>query len=139
VSFRSEVNTYAILKKSIQFDKVVSAPRINLSSGEMRAYIIDAVDSCLAPGEYGIFEPVSSCKELSYSDLELIIAPGLCFTLRGDRLGYGGGFYDRFMQKHSHAVTCSLTYSRLILEYLPVKEHDLPVDYLITESGVISI
>ncbi len=105
----------------------------------MRAYIIDAVDSCLTPGEYGIYEPTSSCKELSYSDLELIIAPGLSFTFQGDRLGYGGGFYDRFMKKHNHAVTCALTYDRLIMDYLPVKDYDLPVDYLITESGVMSI
>jgi 5-formyltetrahydrofolate cyclo-ligase len=127
------------LKKSILLDKVVAVPRINLATGEMKAYIIDAIDSCLAPGEYGIREPVSACKELSYSDLELIIAPGLGFTLRGERLGYGGGFYDRFKHDHSHAGTCSLTYNRLILDYLPVKNHDLPVDYLITESGVISI
>ena len=139
VSFRSEIDTRPIIEKSIKLDKIVSVPKINLANGEMRAFIIDDFESCLEPGEYGILEPVSSCRELDYGRLDLIITPGLAFTSRGERLGYGGGFYDRFIERHSQATICALAYDRLILNEIPVKEHDVPVDYLITESGVKAV
>ncbi len=136
VSFRSEVDTHRIIKRSIEENKVISVPRINLASGEMRALIIDSMKSCLEPGAFGILSPKSSCIEVNYLKLDLIIAPGFAFTQRGDRLGYGGGFYDRFLKQHNRAIVCALTYDRLIFDHLPVKEHDFPVDYLISESGV---
>jgi 5-formyltetrahydrofolate cyclo-ligase len=136
VSFRSEIDTLPIIEQSFKLGKEVSVPKVNLSTGEMHAYIIEDLDSSLKPGYYGILEPVSGCRELDYLRLELIITPGLAFTLQGERLGYGGGFYDRFMGLHTQAISCALTYNRLILSELPIKEHDLPVDYVITESGV---
>jgi 5-formyltetrahydrofolate cyclo-ligase len=136
VSFRSEINTFPIIEQSLKLGKEISVPKINLSTGEMHAYIIEDLNSSLEPGHYGILEPVTTCRELDYHRLELIITPGLAFTLHGERLGYGGGFYDRFMGCHKQAISCALTYNRLILSELPVKEHDLAVDYVITESGV---
>ena len=136
VSFRSEINTLPIIEQSFKLGKEVSVPKVNLSTGEMHAYIIEDLDSSLEPGHYGILEPVAGCRELDYHRLELIITPGRAFTLRGERLGYGGGFYDRFMGRHTQAISCALTYNRLILGELPIKEHDLAVDYVITESGV---
>jgi 5-formyltetrahydrofolate cyclo-ligase len=136
VSFRSEINTFPIIEQSFKLKKEVSVPKVNLSTGEMHAFLIEDLDFSLEPGYYGILEPVTACRELDYHRLELIITPGLAFTLQGERLGYGGGFYDRFMGRHSQTISCALTYNRLILSELPVKEHDLPVDYVITESGV---
>ena len=136
VSFRSEVNTYPIIEKSMQLGKTVATPRVNLSTKNMDACIIDDVFTSLEEGYYGIPEPVKSCKIVDYRSIELIITPGLAFTVRGERLGYGGGFYDRFMERHSHATSSALTYDRFILKELPVKDHDLPVDYVITESGI---
>jgi 5-formyltetrahydrofolate cyclo-ligase len=138
VSFRSEVNTFPIIVTSLGMGKTVSVPRIDMDSGEMRAYVIQDTGPSLESGAYGILEPVRGCTELDYEKLELIIAPGLAFTPQGLRLGYGGGFYDRFMARHAHATVCALTYDRLIVDQIPVKEHDIPVDYLVTESGVKS-
>ena len=137
VSFRSEVNTFPLIDKSLKLGKIVSVPRVNLSTNEMDACVIDDLSSSLEPGYFGILEPQKVCEILDYRSLELIITPGLAFTLHGERLGYGGGFYDRFIERHGQAVSCALAYDRFILEELPVKEHDLPVDYVITESGVI--
>lgn len=136
VSFRSEVNTHPIIKKAIDEGKTVAVPKIEIRSGEIKAYIIESMEECLEPGAFGILEAKSDCREMDYSKLELIIAPGFAFTMRGDRLGYGGGFYDRFLKKYNGVPVCGLTYDCLIFDYLPVKEHDSPVDYLITESGV---
>ena len=136
VSFRSEVNTYTIIEKSMQLGKTVATPRVNLSTNNMDACIINDVSASLEAGYYGIPEPLKSCKIVDYRSIDLIITPGLAFTVRGERLGYGGGFYDRFMEHHRHTTSSALTYDRFILEELPVKEHDLPVDYVITESGI---
>jgi 5-formyltetrahydrofolate cyclo-ligase len=137
MSFRSEIDTLPVIHRSLMEKKVVSVPKIDLSTKQMRACIIEDTQKSLKPGSFGILEPIEGCSELSYENLQLIVAPGLAFTRRGERLGYGGGFYDRFIECHNHIPVCSLIYNRLILEELPVKDHDLPVDYLITESGVI--
>ena len=136
VSFRSEVNTLPVLKHAMDHGKIIAIPKINLKTAKMRAFIIDDLEISLSPDEYGILAPTLPCKEADYSKLDLIIAPGLAFTLKGDRLGYGGGYYDRFLKKYNNIPICALTYDRLILNYLPVKESDAPVDYLITESGL---
>ncbi len=131
VSFRSEINTSKILETAISDGKTVTVPKIDPGSGLMRAYLIENLDKDLSPGEYGIMEPSDDCIEADYSKIDLIIAPGLCFTRSGSRLGYGGGYYDKFMGNYSDILVCALTYDRLILDFLPVKDHDIPVDYLI--------
>jgi len=140
VNFRSEVSTMGIIEHALREKRIVAVPKINFEKSEMRALVIDSVDNCLKPGGYGILEPDDSCPELDYTTLDLVIAPGCAFTRRGERLGYGGGYYDRFLVKQRSlnlsTIVCTLTYDRLILEKLPVKDNDIPVDYLITESGV---
>ena len=136
VSFRSEINTLEILKTAMVEGKTVTVPKIDLKAGSMKAYEVKNIDEDLAPGEYGIKEPLDMCHEADYSKIDLIIAPGLGFTKKGGRLGYGGGYYDKFIQKNQNIPVCALTYDRLVLDYLPVKEHDVPVDYLITEKCV---
>ena len=138
VSFGSEIDTIALIERSFNLGKTVSIPRVNLEHNRMDACVIRDLKSSLQPGYYGILEPVVSCKRVDYTTVDLIITPGLAFTPRGERLGYGGGFYDRFLEHHAHATSCALSYDRFVLEELPVKDHDLPVDYVITESGVKS-
>ncbi len=137
VSFRSEIDTTPIIKRALQENKSVSVPKIDRARHEMKAYYIkDLSRNSLKPGEYGILEPTEKCEEADYSTIDLIIAPGLAFTLKGERLGFGGGYYDRFLAKHSGIPVCALTYDALITDYLPVKKNDINVDYLITESGI---
>ncbi len=140
VNFRSEVSTMSIIEHALHEKKIVAVPKINLEKREMKALVIHNTGASLEPGEYGILEPDESCPELDYTRLDLVIAPGCAFTSRGERLGYGGGYYDRFLVKQQRlnpsTVVCALVYDRLILEKLPVKDNDRPVDYLITESGV---
>jgi 5-formyltetrahydrofolate cyclo-ligase len=124
------------MQKAIQMGKTVVVPRINIETKKMHFFIIHDAKNFLREGAYGILEPLDSCKEADYGRLDLIIAPGLAFTLRGDRLGYGGGYYDRFLGSHRDIRKCVLTYDSLILDSLPVKDNDVPVDYLISESGV---
>jgi 5-formyltetrahydrofolate cyclo-ligase len=137
VSFRSEIETRGILLDALADGKTVAVPRVDVHAKEMKAYVIKDLERDLAPGFREILEPDISCEEARADAIELIIAPGIAFTPRGDRLGYGGGFYDRFIEMHYAIINCALTYDRLVVGALPVKEHDRVVDYLITETGVI--
>lgn len=136
VSFRSEVDTLQLLQYALDEKKTVAVPKINIQTREMKACVISRVSDNLGRGEYGILEPLTCCPEAEYEKIDLIIAPGLAFSPRGERLGYGGGYYDKFLEKYPGITTCALTYDRLIFDFLPVKDNDRPVDYLITESGV---
>ena len=91
----------------------------------------------LTAGKYGIMEPDESLPEPVCTDKTVCIVPGLAFTMTGSRLGYGGGFYDRFLEKHQELHTIALSYEALITSELPVQEHDLCVDSIITEERMI--
>lgn len=142
VSFRSEVDTFPVLQRVLSSGKRLLVPRVDPASRSMEAVVIESTGD-LKPGCYGILEPdLEGEREASGGNgevIDLVIAPGCAFTRRGDRLGYGGGYYDRFLGRlrDTGCVTCALTYDRLILPSLPVKDIDIPVDYLIIESGVL--
>lgn len=135
VSFRSEIDTVAIIRDAIERNKKVCVPKIIPEENVMKPFLIRDPDKELERGHYGILEPRGSCPEVNPEEIELVIVPGLAFTREGYRIGYGGGYYDRFLN-NARCVTCSLLYDFQIYDRLPVKDFDIPVDYLITESGI---
>jgi 5-formyltetrahydrofolate cyclo-ligase len=92
--------------------------------------------SDLVPGPFGLLEPNPRNEEADLGSLEVIFIPGLAFDVKGYRLGYGGGFYDRMLRETS-ALKVGVCYSFQLVESLPVELHDVPVDLIITESGII--
>lgn len=90
-------------------------------------------------GKYNISEPLGPILQ-DFSKLDLILLPALAASLSGYRLGYGKGFYDRFIKQvdKSNTATCVPISKTLLFDDLPVEEHDEKLDYLITESGVIT-
>ena len=137
VSFGSEVRTLGIIQYAFLLGKKVFCPRIE--QGKMHFVRIYAAQD-LQPGFHGILEPSQSNKEewKSASDLQtLMILPGIAFTRRGDRLGYGGGFYDSFLANGFCGTKMAICFSEQVLSDIPVEEHDVIVDYLITEDEVL--
>ena len=92
--------------------------------------------SDLVPGPFGLLEPNPKNEETDLSSLEVIFIPGLAFDVKGYRLGYGGGFYDRVLRETS-ALKVGVCYSFQLVESLPVEPHDVPVDLILTEDGII--
>jgi 5-formyltetrahydrofolate cyclo-ligase len=137
VGFKSEINTSYVLRAALMQGKTVAVPRVvDPIMRIMKASVIEDLQCDLAPGYAGILEPEDHCQELNPEEIDFIIAPGLAFTPRGYRLGYGGGFYDRFLKNCRRALTCALTYRRLIVPKLPINKNDVRVDYLVTEYGI---
>lgn len=106
--------------------RVVNAPAPHLV---FHAYQPDR----LLRHRYGMLEPDPALPEVAVEEANLIIVPGLGYTRRGHRLGYGGGYYDRLLTRCGSAITAGVCFEALVLEDMPHTAHDLPVEYLVTE------
>jgi len=90
----------------------------------------------LIPGMLGIPEPVPSIHEqCPITEIDLILCPGLAFDQNGNRLGHGGGYYDRILNQHT-GPTWGIALQKQLLPHIPHEKHDIPVDTVITESGM---
>jgi 5-formyltetrahydrofolate cyclo-ligase len=126
-----EINTLPILKHALENGKALAVPKCT-DKGMMEAYQINSLEE-LEPGKYGILEPVSTCFVIEPANIELVIVPCLACTKDGNRLGSGGGYYDRYLKR----VDCNkiaLCRSELIVETLPVGKHDVKMDKVITDE-----
>jgi len=133
----NEVLTESILADALAAGRTVYYPRLDLTRDRLR--LVRVFDSSeLRSGAYGIREPIG-CDTLEARALEdaLICVPGLGFSPSGQRLGRGGGHYDRLIAQMGPAViTIGLAYSFQLLERLPQHPHDQRLHYVITESAV---
>ena len=136
VSFSSEVNTHFLIEKAWKDGKRVAVPKC-MDDSKLEFQYIRSFDD-LAPGKFGIPDPVTGeSVEYNEDDKCLLLLPGVAYTNKGDRLGYGGGYYDRYLKKHDSIPNAMLAYSLQQTETLPVDEMDVPADMIITEIGCI--
>lgn len=131
VSVGSETDTLDIIKFALNDGKFVAVPYC--SGSEMKFYRINSLD-CLSTGKYGI-PTVTPDDDNLVGDYEqaVCVVPALSLDLYGNRLGYGGGYYDRFLSDKS-IFTVGLCYERCIHSCLPLQEHDIKVNYILTEN-----
>lgn len=134
-SFGSEVSTEMILDKLLKSGKTVALPKCG-NDGKMTFHIITSMDQT-SVGKYGITEPDVLLPVPVYSEKTVAIVPGLAFTENGGRLGYGGGYYDRFLAEFPFIYTIGVTYEELIADSLPCLSHDLTVCALATEERMV--
>jgi len=140
VSFRNEVYTHGLIKKWLQDkSKNIYVPYIDKNLDEMKVSKIQDFAKDLEPGVFDILEPRKELKDnTSVKNIELIIVPGLVFSKQGYRIGYGGGYYDQFLSKvEANVDKVGITCSDFIVNELPVDQHDLPVDKIITDQNII--
>jgi len=133
VSFRSEVDTLSIIKKAIEDGKTICVPKVISKEEGMKVFKISGLDD-LESGYYEILEPLKKCEEISIKDIDLVVMPGAAFDLEGGRIGYGGGFYDRFLLKIDDNVKkLALAYKFQVLDSVPMDENDIRADMIITD------
>ena len=126
LSYNQEVRTEGLIQRAWADGKTVAVPKV--IQDEMVFVLLEKGDP-IAEGYKGIPEPI---KETPVTDpTALVLLPGLAFDPQGHRLGYGGGFYDRFLSKEPHP-TIALCFDFQMLNHLEVEEHDLPADVVLS-------
>lgn len=130
ISYRSEVDTKGIIEDILADEKKLLVPLVKGS--QMIAVEVKGIDD-LEPNKMGILEPKSG-EEVT--DVDLTITPGLAFDKAGYRLGYGGGYYDKFFAKVD-TIRMGIGYSDQFVESLVHEDYDKPLEYLLTDRGLI--
>lgn len=127
LSYNQEVRTLPILEQALRDGKRVAVPKVY--GEEMRFLYLDDL-SQVAKGYGGIPEPIAD-EPVARDETALILMPGLAFDPQGHRIGYGGGFYDKFLAAEPHHLTVALCYDFQMLPNLETDDHDIPVDQVL--------
>jgi 5-formyltetrahydrofolate cyclo-ligase len=137
-SFRSEVSTFAQIEEALSLGKRIILPSVDSANRELRLYEIKGLSE-LSAGYMGIPEPsVPEDRERDINDVTLVIMPGAAFDPKGNRLGYGGGYYDRLLSRLRRKIPLvALAYEEQILGYVPAGPHDIRVHIIVTDKRVI--
>ncbi|WP_066064237.1 5-formyltetrahydrofolate cyclo-ligase [Neobacillus soli] len=138
VSKRPEVDTYQIIRKAWELGKQVVVPKCYPKDRRLSFRTLSGF-SQLESVYYGLFEPIESLTtEIEANLIDLIIVPGLAYTREGYRLGFGGGYYDRYITNFL-GKTLSLAFNEQLIPQFSVEEHDIPVSKIITYDEIINI
>lgn len=132
LSFGSEVSTKKLIIKLLKRNITVCVPKI-INKDIQPIIIKDFMN--LAENKFGYLEPIND--HLIAKRVNLCITPGLAFTKSGKRLGYGGGYYDRFFYSHPEVLKVTLAYKAQVLDILPTTSQDQQIDFIITEKEAI--
>ena len=122
--YNQEVRTVPMLEQALRDGKHVAVPKIY--GDTMKFLYLDDL-SKVEKNDMGIPEPIADTP-VADDKTALVLMPGLAFTKQGDRMGYGGGFYDRFLADEPDHPTLALCYAFQIVDSLPTEEFDIPVD-----------
>ena len=135
VSMPSEADTHALLQQVLADGKQLVVPRC-LSKETMAFYQLESLTQ-LEPGAYGILEPKTECRLITqFPPGSICIVPGLAFDRHGGRLGYGAGYYDRFLSAHPELIPVGYCSEAFVLPKVPMEATDCRMQYLLTEHKV---
>ncbi len=139
ISCKDEVETEAMIKRAIEMGKRVAAPVARVGERRLDMVYLYDFEEGVKEGAYGILEPIEgSGPTLKAEEIDVIIVPALAFDRTGARLGYGCGYYDRFLKRlKDEAVKIGLAFEVQMVDEVPFESHDERVDYIVTETGII--
>ncbi|NLW17951.1 MAG: 5-formyltetrahydrofolate cyclo-ligase [Firmicutes bacterium] len=133
--FRGELDTLVLARWLVEQGGEIVLPLTDKATRRLTPALVSSLDS-LRPAAYGILEPVpGSYQVVEPTSLQAVIVPGAAFDLKGYRIGYGGGYYDRFLpQVASDCLTIGYGYDWQLVEKLPHEPWDHPLKYVVTDG-----
>ncbi|NKE05096.1 MULTISPECIES: 5-formyltetrahydrofolate cyclo-ligase [Mesobacillus] len=138
VSKAPEIDTFQIIRKGWEQGKRMVVPKCEPKTRQLNFRELKRFSE-LESVYYGLLEPiVSETESVSHDEIDLVVVPGIAFSNEGYRLGFGGGYYDRFLANYQ-GNTVSLAFENQIVPEVPVESHDIPVRKIVSSEGVIII
>ncbi|MDD5937155.1 MAG: 5-formyltetrahydrofolate cyclo-ligase [Clostridiales bacterium] len=137
VSFGSEVDTFGLIRWAFTNGKNVYVPRI-ISKGIINFYRIQSLGE-LVPGKFGILEPISEeVGNFGRRKDQVMILPGIAFDRDKNRIGYGGGYYDRYLEKYDQGISAKIAvgFELQMMDAIEPNEFDKKVDSIVTEDKI---
>lgn len=134
VDAKREVETRLLMRGAWNDGKKVAAPRVD-GNGIMHFYYLHSLED-LEPGAFGIMEPRTECP-LCEPEQGLLLMPGVAFDEQCHRVGYGGGYYDRYLEKHPGLIHIALAFEFQIFPEVPSEEHDIRPEMIVTENRIL--
>ncbi len=140
VNFRSEVETLQLIQRCLEQGKQVVVPLVDPTQSTMIALQVTDLEQDLQPGYFDIPEPdPAKTSRVEGKEIDAVILPGSVFDTEGGRLGYGGGYYDRFLVNDApQACRIGLAFEMQLVGAVPLEPHDQRLDYLVTEKRTIT-
>lgn len=136
VACRGEMSLAPVIGDILASGRVLALPRCE-APGVMTARRVKALSE-LKAGAFGLMEPDEACEILAPQEIDLILLPGTAFDRKGNRLGQGGGYYDRFLPK-TKALRIGVCHKQALLECVPGDAHDMRMDAVITPEKIICV
>lgn len=137
LSLPHEVDTSEAILRAWQLGKTVAVPKISWQQRHMLPVGIDSLETGFSVGVGGLRNPVGGVP-IPFGEIDLVVSPALGYDRRGNRLGRGGAFYDRFFaNKELTASRCGFAFMDQVIDSIPVTDNDEPVEFLVTDEGVI--
>lgn len=133
VDFNNEVGTHSFIEACLKLGKRVAVPKVFSDTMEF-FYISDLLG--LKQGAFGVMEPIAGDK--ASGDTGLVVIPGAVFDKQMHRIGYGKGYYDRYLSMHPHLKRIALAFDLQIVEDIPFTEFDISPEFIITETRELS-
>ena len=136
---RKEADTGALFRHARETGRVVLFPMVSDRKNRRLVFCRVESGSDLKPGNFGIMEPCDAGKMCGIETIDLFVVPGVAFDLRGRRLGYGHGYYDRVLEKRAKGSTAAgLAFDFQIIDKLPANKNDAIMDIVISEKRTIT-
>ena len=137
LSLPHEVDTSEAILHAWQLGKAVAVPKISWQQRHMIPVQINSLETGFSTAASGLRNPISGLP-VPFGEIDLVVTPGLGFDKKGNRLGRGGCYYDRFFANDElKADRCGFAFKEQLIESIPVTEHDEPVEILVTDEEII--
>jgi len=137
LSLPHELDTSDAILSAWQLNKIVVVPKVSWQQRHMIPVRINSLETGFSAEVSGLRNPIMGVP-VPFKDIDLVVAPGLAFDRKGNRLGRGGSYYDRFFaNKDLRAIKCGIAFGEQVIETVPTDDDDIPVDFLITDEEVL--
>lgn len=135
ISMAHELPTRPLIEKLWSLSKTIVVPRVSCSKARLMDFYILSSFENLVTSSFGVLEPdLTTAKQIDKALIDVTVVPGVAFNNKGYRIGYGGGYYDTFLEKYPSIATISLLYDFQLHQKVHEEPHDQRVDYLIIEG-----